>query len=394
MEADSKERVGHSSALWLCVPSNILTRESSVRILLNVNTAGKSVEKATFVACPRDNSVTGEGLIWFSLLSSVTRSDFPLIVRRSFMLPPSLVCPLRSCFCTSLALKTNSANLCTEKTVLVLSCLAIVWGFPASGMIYLVRSSYTIKTPTEIIRNFAWGKNSGSAILQQSWCWWLRGEQPVCKNMGQKRVTCKGKVDRNTKHFKIYWTCSCRFLVLRVPWQSIQFQQPLGTDWDLLTLLKCDGFPEHCFSAYPIFAEDTHSKEDFSKLYTIVENFKAYNECGKSHNRLSRFLRPSSREYRHCFEVTHSPSGNVVWQLEKRTLLTRKWNSSRYVVYVYFHLASSFSSCVKPFDIKGLSKWDKTEGCNACAGLFLPMIKMKPGWVHTGVCVVLAGICT
>lgn len=107
-----------------------------------------------------------------------------------------------------------------------------------------------------------------------------------------------------------------------------------------LALPKCGGFPEDYFFAYPIFAEHTHSKEDFTKVYTIVETFEVHNECGKSHNRLSRFLRPSSGEYRRCFEVTHSPSGNMVWQLEKRTLLTRKLNSLRYVVYVYLHLTS------------------------------------------------------
>lgn len=37
-------------------------------------------------------------------------------------------------------------------------------------------------------------------------------------------------------------------------------------------------------------------------------------------------------------------------------------------VYVCFHNMSSFSSRVKPFDIKGLSKWDK--GSNARGGLF------------------------
>lgn len=102
-----------------------------------------------------------------------------------------------------------------------------------------------------------------------------------------------------------------------------------------LALPKRGGFPEDSFSVYLIFAEHTHSKEDFTEVYTIVETFKAHNECGQSHHRLPRLLRPSSRDYRRCFEVTHSPGGNVVWQLEKRTLLTRKWNSSRYVVYVY-----------------------------------------------------------
>lgn len=37
-------------------------------------------------------------------------------------------------------------------------------------------------------------------------------------------------------------------------------------------------------------------------------------------------------------------------------------------VYVYFHVTSSFSSGVKPFDIEELSKWDR--GSNAHGGLF------------------------
>lgn len=92
--------------------------------------------------------------------------------------------------------------------------------------------------------------------------------------MEQKRVTCKGKVDDSTEHFKTL------NLLSQTPSASCALAtnhlQPLGRDWDLV--YQSTAIPEECFAADSIFAEHTHSKEDFTKVYRIVETLKVHNE--------------------------------------------------------------------------------------------------------------------
>lgn len=196
-----------------------------------------------------------------------------------------------------------------------------MWGFCESGMIYVIRSSPTIKTPIEVTRNPSQEENSGSEILQQSWCHWLTVEQPVCKNKGQKRVTCKGKVDDSTEHSKTLNLLSqipCAVSAL-----ATNHLQPAGRHWDSTKAL---------LSLQSLFAQYLLSIHILKRTSPrCTELWKVHNEYVKSHNHLCRFLRLSSREYRLCFPVTCSPVVNVIWQSEKRTLLTRKRDPSRYV---------------------------------------------------------------
>lgn len=135
-------------------------------------------------------------------------------------------------------------------------------GFHASGMIYLITSSPTIKTPIEVTRNLSQEQNSGSAILQQSWCHWLTVEQPVCKN----RVTCKEKVDDSTEHFKTLkllsqtQSAACAL--------AAKHLHPAGRDW--LTLQK------HCCPWSLLlqiqYLLSIHILKDFTKVHRIVES--------------------------------------------------------------------------------------------------------------------------
>lgn len=156
---------------------------------------------------------------------------------------------------------------------------------------------------------------------------------------------------------------------------------------------KRSGFPEDCFSVYPIFAEHTHSKEDFTKVYTIVETFKAQINVAKVTIVCQGFWGP--------------PPGSTGVALKSPTVLMEKWFSSWrkglcYQEIKFFEIRCLcvpsphvlFSLLCFLLDIKGLSRLDKTEECSTQAVFFLPMNKMKTRGVHTAVFVLLAEIHT
>lgn len=104
--------------------------------------------------------------------------------------------------------------------------------------------------------------------------------------------------------------------------------QTPAPSWQRLTYSTKALLSLKSFAADSIFAEHTHSKG----LHQGAQNCrKCIMNMVKVTIICAGFWGFSSRECRLCSQVSCSSIVNVVWQLEKRTLLTRKRDSSRYV---------------------------------------------------------------
>lgn len=167
--------------------------------------------------------------------------------------------------------------------------------------------------------------------------------------MGQKRGTCKGKGDDSTEHFK-----TLNLLSQTPVCTGNQAPAPAGREWDLL--YNSTAVPKP-FTADSIFAEHAHSKEDFTKV----------------HRNGRKCIRNMVKVPIICAGFWGSPPGSTGFAFKSPAVLLWMWSGSQrkglclpgkeilqgVFVYVYFCIMSSFSSCVKPFDIRALSTGTK-----------------------------------